>query len=104
MHKYADDADFKGFDIQGDYIYKIYWTKDKEIVGVVKDFYNACNDERQQYYDRLVELGDIVPEPTPEIIAKQQNDKLDKILGMLTNQDERLQKVEKAVAEKPSKL
>lgn len=60
--------------IDGDIIYQTDMTGAKQRIGVIDSVYNELSTTTQSYYDKLVELKEIIPPKTAEQIAKENQD------------------------------
>lgn len=85
--------------IDGDIVYQTDMTGARRQIGYTTSAYNELQDTTTEYYEKLVELGVIVPEKTTEDVLKEtQNTMLEMAQIMKSLQDEITQlKAEKGV-------
>lgn len=75
--------------VDGCDIYQADYMGNRKMIGKTVDAYKELEETTKQYYDKLVELGVIVPEKTPEqMMAEMQGTMLEmsKIISSLSNE------------------
>lgn len=75
--------------VDGCDIYQTDYIGNRKMIGKTVDAYKELEETTKQYYDKLVELGVIVPEKTPEqMMAEMQGTMLEmsKIIYSLSNE------------------
>jgi hypothetical protein len=77
---YIDDENIVSADFYGN----------KQIVGVTMKKYNETMDLLNSYYNKLVELGVIEKEKTPEDIAKEQQELMQSMMKQLQTMQEKI--------------
>ena len=84
MHNFnmSINTDVRGYSIDGDFIFANYFNREKEVVGVTKSYYNALLDERDKYFNRLVELND--PITAKPKTAEEEIQELKQMVAALT--------------------
>lgn len=74
---------FRQYVIEGDKICDKDLYGNKTVIGVTNKAYEDLNKITEEYYNKLVELGVIVPEKTPEQIQQEQNQLMQDLLQQI---------------------
>lgn len=69
--------------VEGDTIYQADAFGNRKALGKIMDAYNELEQTTTEYYNKLVELGVIVPPKTPEEQNKELQDTLSSITAMM---------------------
>lgn len=75
--------------VEGVDIYQTDYVGNRKLIGKTQAAYDELEGTTKQYYDKLVELGVIVPEKTPEqMMLEMQNTMMDmsKIIASLSSE------------------
>lgn len=81
---------FFGGSIEGDNIVSTDFYGNKQIVGVTSKKYQETVDLLNTYYNKLVDLGIIEKEKTPEEIAKEQQEMMSMMMSQMKAMQEKL--------------
>lgn len=79
---------FRQYVIEGDKIYDKDLYGNKTVIGVTNKAYEDLNKITEEYYNKLVELGVIVPEKTPEQIQQEQNQLMQELLRQIKDNNQ----------------
>lgn len=91
---------FFGGSIDGDNIISTDFYGNKQIVGVTQKKYQETLDLLNTYYNKLVEVGVIQKEKTPEEIANEQKEMMSAMIIQMKNMQEALDNLQKKNLEK----
>lgn len=69
--------------MDGDDIYQTDATGNRQLVGKSLSAYQELDEISQQYYDKLVELGEIIPEKTPQEMMAEMQGKMMEMQGTM---------------------
>lgn len=86
---------FFGGSIDGDNIVSTDFYGNKQIVGVTMKKYQDTLDLLNTYYNKLIELGVIEKEKTPEDIAKEQQQMMQAMFTQMQMMQEKLDNLQK---------
>lgn len=79
---------FRQYVIEGDKICDKDLYGNKTVIGVTNKAYEDLNKITEEYYNKLVELGVIVPEKTPEQIQQEQNQLMQELLRQIRDNNQ----------------
>lgn len=79
---------FRQYVIEGDKICDKDLYGNKTVIGVTNKAYEDLNKITEEYYNKLVELGVIVPEKTPEQIQQEQNQLMQELLRQIKDNNQ----------------
>lgn len=79
---------FRQYVIEGDKICDKDLYGNKTVIGVTNKAYEDLNKITEEYYNKLVELGVIVPEKTPEQIQQEQNQLMQELLQQIKDNNQ----------------
>ena len=79
---------FRQYVIEGDKICDKDLYGNKTVIGVTNKAYEDLNKITEEYYNKLVELGVIVPEKTPEQIQQEQNHLMQELLRQIKDNNQ----------------
>lgn len=79
---------FRQYVIEGDKICDKDLYGNKTVIGVTNKTYEDLNKITEEYYNKLVELGVIVPEKTPEQIQQEQNQLMQELLRQIRDNNQ----------------
>lgn len=85
---------FFGGSIDGDNILSTDFYGNKQIIGVTMKKYQDTIDLLNSYYNKLIELGVIEKEKTPEDIAKEQQEMLQTMMLQMKAMQEKLENIQ----------
>lgn len=69
--------------IDGDNIIQQDYIGNRKIIGKTESAYSELEQTTQEYYDKLVELGAIVPPKTPEESMREMQKTMDYMTGVI---------------------
>lgn len=79
---------FRQYVIEDDKICDKDLYGNKTVIGVTNKSYEDLNKITEEYYNKLVELGVIVPEKTPEQIQQEQNQLMQELLRQIKDNNQ----------------
>ena len=79
---------FRQYVIEGDKICDKDLYGNKTVIGVTNKAYEDLNKITEEYYNKLVELGVIVPEKTPEQIQQEQSKLMQELLQQIKDNNQ----------------
>lgn len=79
---------FRQYVIEGNKICDKDLYGNKTVIGVTNKAYEDLNKITEEYYNKLVELGVIVPEKTPEQIQQEQNQLMQELLRQIKDNNQ----------------
>ena len=85
---------FFGGSIDGDNILSTDFYGNKQVIGVTIKKYQDTIDLLNSYYNKLIELGVIEKEKTPEDIAKEQQEMLQTMMLQMKAMQEKLENIQ----------
>lgn len=80
---------FGGY-IDGDNIYSADFYGNKQVIGVTMKKHQETLDLLNTYYNKLIDLGIIEKEKTPEDIAKEQQQMMQSMIAQMKSMQEKL--------------
>lgn len=86
---------FFGGTIEGDNILSTDFYGNKQLVGVTMKKHQETLDLLNTYYNKLVELGVIEKEKTPEDIAKEQQQMMQLMMQQMKDMQDKLESLQK---------
>ena len=90
---------FFGGSIDGDNIISTDYYGNKQIIGVTTKKHQETLDLLSSYYDKLVELGVIQREKTPEDIAKEQQEMMQTLILQMKAMQDKLESLQESKGE-----
>lgn len=93
--KFSFYNNFFGGSIEGDNILSTDFYGNKQMIGVTTKKYQDTLNLLNTYYDKLVELGAIQKEKTPEEIAKEQQEIMQAMYSQMQSLQEKIDNMQK---------